>query len=142
MLNYKTLCEYINKRLSADKMNYIFIDEVQKCEGFEKAVDSLFIKKNCDVYITGSNAYLLSGELATLLSGRYIEIDMFPFLFKEYYEATKATGKSKNELFSEYLKCGSFHYAAYLDNDEKIINQYIEGIYNTILIKDVMTRKK
>lgn len=75
LLNYKALYDYISNRLSADKMNYIFIDEVQKCAGFEKVVDSLFIKKNCDVYITGSNAYLLSGELATLLSGRYVEIE-------------------------------------------------------------------
>lgn len=95
LLDYKSLYGYIAPKLSADKMNYIFIDEVQKCEGFEKAVDSLFIKKNCDVYITGSNAYLLSGELATLLSGRYIEIDMLPFSFKEYYEATKNFGQKQ-----------------------------------------------
>ena len=142
LLDYKALYGYIKEKLVPDKMNYIFIDEVQKCVGFEKAVDSLFIKKNCDVYITGSNAYLLSGELATLLSGRYIRIDMLPFSFKEYYEATKESGKSKQELFDTYLKYGSFPYVAYLENDEKIISQYIEGVYNTILIKDVATREK
>ena len=79
LLDYKALYNYITSNLVPNKNNYIFIDEVQKCSEFEKAVDSLFIKKNCDVYITGSNAYLLSGELATLLSGRYIQIDMLPF---------------------------------------------------------------
>lgn len=142
LLDYKALYDYIKDKLIPDKMNYVFIDEVQKCVGFEKAVDSLFIKKNCDVYITGSNAYLLSGELATLLSGRYIRIDMLPFSFKEYYEATKKSGKSKQELFDAYLRYGSFPYVAYLENDEKIISQYIEGVYNTILIKDVATREK
>lgn len=142
LLEYKALYNHIKSKLIPNKKNYIFIDEVQKCAGFEKAVDSLFIKKNCDVYITGSNAYLLSGELATLLSGRYVEIDMLPFSFKEYYEATKSSGKTKKELFDNYLKYGSFPYVAYLENDEKIIHQYIEGIYNTILIKDVATREK
>lgn len=142
LLDYKALYNYIKEKLVQDKMNYIFIDEVQKCSGFEKAVDSLFIKKNCDVYITGSNAYLLSGELATLLSGRFIQIDMLPFSFKEYYEATKSNGKSKMELFSSFLKHGSFPYVAYLENDEKVINQYIEGIYSTILLKGVAAREK
>ena len=139
LLDYKSLYNHIKNKLVPDKMNYVFIDEVQKCVGFEKAVDSLFIKKNCDVYITGSNAYLLSGELATLLSGRYIQIDMLPFSFKE---STKKSGKSKQELFDAYLRYGSFPYVAYLENDEKIISQYIEGVYNTILIKDVATREK
>ncbi len=142
LLDYKALYSYITSKLVSDKNNYIFIDEIQKCNGFEKAIDSLFIKKNCDVYITGSNAYLLSGELATLLSGRYIQIDMLPFSFKEYYEATKESGKSKREIFDIYLRYGSFPYVAYLEDDEKIINQYIEGIYNTILLKDVATREK
>lgn len=142
LLDYKALYDHIKSKLVPDKNNYIFIDEVQKCLGFEKAVDSLFIKKNCDVYITGSNAYLLSGELATLLSGRYVQVDMLPFSFKEYYEATKDSGKSKREIFDSYLKYGSFPYVAYLENDEKIISQYIEGIYSTILLKDVAAREK
>ncbi len=142
LLNYKALYNYITSKLVPDKNNYIFIDEVQKCSEFEKAVDSLFVKKNCDVYITGSNAYLLSGELATLLSGRYIQIDMLPFSFKEYYEATKESGENKKEIFDRYLRYGSFPYVAYLENNEKVINQYIEGIYSTILLKDVAAREK
>ena len=142
LLDYKSLYSYITSKLIPQKNNYIFIDEIQKCSEFEKAVDSLFVKKNCDVYITGSNAYLLSGELATLLSGRYIQIDMLPFSFKEYYGATKKSGKNKKEIFDNYLKYGSFPYISYLENNEKVINQYIEGVYNTILLKDVATREK
>ncbi len=142
LLDYMALYQYITSKLVPNKNNYIFIDEIQKCREFEKAVDSLFVKKNCDVYITGSNAYLLSGEIATLLSGRYIQIDMLPFSFKEYYEATKGNGKSKREIFNNYLRYGSFPYIVYLENNEKVINQYIESIYSTILLKDVVTREK
>lgn len=142
LLDFNALYSHISARLNPDKMNYIFIDEVQKCEGFEKAVDSLFIRKNCDVYITGSNAFLLSGELATLLSGRYVKIDMLPFSFKEYYTAVAKSGLTKAEIFDRYLKFGSFPYVACLDNDDKLIGQYIEGIYSTILLKDVANRAK
>mgnify|MGYP004557397063 CR=1 FL=1 len=85
--NYKELYDYINKKISDGEKYYVFLDEVQNVSEFQKAVDSLYIKKNVDVYITGSNAYLLSGELATLLSGRYIEIKMLPLSFKEYVTA-------------------------------------------------------
>ena len=85
--NYMELYNYVKEKLNKDKMNYVFIDEVQNVENFQKAVDGLFIKKNVDLYITGSNAYLLSGELSTLLSGRYVEIKMLPLSFKEYLSA-------------------------------------------------------
>lgn len=140
LLDYKLLYKYITDRLCSDKMNYIFIDEIQNCKDFEKTVDSLFIKSNCDIYITGSNAYLLSGELATLLSGRYIQIDMLPFSFAEYYEIN--SGGDKHKLFNDYLRFGSFPYVATLEGNETVIRQYIEGIYNTILIKDVARREK
>lgn len=81
--NYKQLYDYVNKKIDSNKKYYVFLDEVQNVPMFQKAVDSLYIKKNVDVYITGSNAYMLSGELATLLSGRYIEIKMLPLSFKE-----------------------------------------------------------
>ncbi|PKM93097.1 MAG: ATPase, partial [Firmicutes bacterium HGW-Firmicutes-1] len=123
------------------QITYIFIDEVQNCKNFEKAVDSLFIKEDTDVYITGSNAYMLSGELATLLSGRYITIDMLPLSFREYYEAKKDTGNSKKELFNDYMKWGSFPYLATIEKNPNVIHPYIEGIYNTILIKDIAKRE-
>ena len=101
---YKELYDYINNKLDSKKQYYIFLDEVQVIDKFEKAVDSLYIKKNVDVYITGSNAYLLSGELATLLSGRYIEIKMLPLSFKEY--VTAFDDKDYQKLFLNYMKNG------------------------------------
>jgi len=139
LLNYKSLYEYIKAKLIKDKFTYIFIDEIQQCESFEKAVDSLFIKKNVDVYITGSNANMLSGDLATLLSGRYIEIAMLPLSFSEYLEF--GTEKNIRISFNDYLKYGSFPYVAVLNKKDEIVNTYIDGIYNTILIKDVVTRE-
>ena len=101
--DYKELYDYIKARLISDKMNYVFLDEVQNVPEFQRAVDSLYIKKNVDVYITGSNAYLLSGELATLLSGRYIEIKMLPLSFKEYVSAFP-NNNNYYQLFLEYMR--------------------------------------
>lgn len=145
LLNYKALHNYVTDRLCKNKYTYVFIDEVQECPQFEKAVDSLFIKKNVDVYITGSNAHMLSGELATLLSGRYVEIGMLPLSFAEYLDF--AGDDNIRAKFNEYLKNGSFPYAAIisaegkLKKDNNIVRSYIDGIYNTILIKDVAKRE-
>ncbi len=141
LLDYKVLYKYIKDRLCIGKYTYIFIDEVQNCEQFEKAVDSLFIKDNTDIYITGSNAYMLSGELATLLSGRYVTVGMLPFSFAEYLLANDTTIKSKKEHFNDYLRFGAFPYLASLSKDEPIIENYLEGIYNTILLKDIAKRE-
>lgn len=137
--DYMSLYNYINDNLKPNKKNYVFIDEVQKIEEFQKAVDSLYIKKNVDLYITGSNANLLSSELATLLSGRYIEIKMLPLSFKEYKEAFK--GLNNDELYQKYISYGSFPYTINLDTEDDV-SMYISSIYNDIIIKDVMTRKK
>ena len=138
--DYEQLYAYIKKLVLPNQMNYIFIDEVQNIKDFQKAVDSLFVLDNCDIYITGSNAYLLSGELATLLSGRYVEIKMLPLSFKEYLsffpEQTDLIRKYNN-----YLQNSSFPYTLYLAGKSEII-AYLEGIYNTILVKDIVTRKK
>ena len=139
LLDYKVLYDHLVKKLQKDKMTYIFLDEVQKVNGFEKAVDSLYIKKDVDVYITGSNSYMLSGELATLLSGRYVEIKMLPFSFKEYVEAQD--GKNTDSLFAEYMRCGSFPYIASMSDKEEKADTYIEGIYNTVIIKDIEERQ-
>ena len=141
LLDYKNLYSYVKERLCKDQTTYIFIDEVQNCNNFEKAVDSLFIKPNTDVYITGSNAYMLSGELATLLSGRYITIDMLPLSFREYFEANQDLAQSKQVLFNDYIKVGSFPYLANKGKNPNVVNPYIEGIYNTILIKDIAKRE-
>jgi len=139
LLDYKALYDYFNSRLCKDKFTYIFIDEVQQCPHFEKAVDSLFIKMNVDVYITGSNAHMLSGELATLLSGRYIEISLLPLSFAEYAELT--ADNSINSMFNSYLRYGSFPYISQLEKDDNIIRTYLDGVYNTILIKDIAGRE-
>ena len=127
------------KRNGFSKKYYIFIDEVQKIDGFQKAVDSLYIKKNVDLYITGSNANLLSSELATLLSGRYIEVKMLPLSFKEYKEAYEDL--NNEELYQKYISLGSLPYTTSLDTEDDV-SMYLSSVYNDIIIKDVMTRKK
>lgn len=136
--DYMSLYNYINENLNSKKKNYIFIDEVQKIEEFQKAVDSLYINKNVDLYITGSNASLLSSELATLLSGRYIEIKMMPLSFKEYKSAFD--NYTNDELYQKYISYGSLPYITNFDNEDDA-SLYISSIYNDIIIKDVMTRK-
>lgn len=138
--DYKTLYNYIKERLHPAEMTYIFLDEVQLVEDFQKAVDSLQVKENTDIYISGSNAYLLSGELATLLSGRYVEINMLPLSFAEFCELK--SGEDKDLLFAEYMKNGGLPYVSKLDNDDEKINMYLEGIYNTIIVKDIEERQK
>lgn len=144
LLDYKSLYNYIKERLCKGKYTYVLIDEVQQCPNFEKAVDSLFIKKDVDVYITGSNAYMLSGELATLLSGRFIQISMLPLSFGEHMEMLTETGMqlaNPKEEFNLYMRYGSFPYVHFLEKDDAIVKTYLDGIYNTILIKDVAQRE-
>lgn len=139
--DYKTLYEYIIPKLNPDKMNYIFLDEIQHVDQFERAVDSLFIKKNVDVYITGSNAYFMSGELATLLSGRYIELKMLPLSFNEYCIG-ETSNKSTGDKYKSYLVNSSFPYTVQLGDNRKVIVEYLQGLYNTVILKDVIARYK
>lgn len=139
LTDYRTLYGYVSERLCPDKMNYIFLDEIQMVTDFQKAVDSLYIRANVDLYITGSNAYMLSGELATLLSGRYVEIRMLPLSFKEYWEL-KGEGE-KDSQFSEYMRFGGLPYIATLSDPTSMADAYLEGIYNTIIIKDIELRQ-
>ena len=143
LLDYKALYENIKSKLDSKKMNYIFLDEVQFCSNFQKAVDSLYNKKNVDIYLTGSNSDLLSSEIATLLSGRYITIDMQPFSFPEYIKSRKENKMPVDNLekcFSDYVRYGSLPFTVQLKNDERNINQYLNGVYNTILLKDISAR--
>lgn len=137
--NYKDLYNYVMEKIGDSGKYYVFLDEVQNVKEFQKAVDGLYIKKNVDVYITGSNAYLLSGELATLLSGRYIEIRMLPLSFREYRDYFGVSGDEK--LYLKYVNNSSFPYALKLD-DEGEVDDYLDSIYNTIIVKDILTRKK
>lgn len=139
LLDYKVLYKYINDRLQSNKMNYIFLDEIQKVESFEKVVDSLYIKDNVDIYITGSNSYMLSGDLATLLTGRYVEISLLPFSFKEFLEVNKV---EREQGFTQYLKIGGMPYVAQMNQDYEKIDMYLEGIYNTVIVKDIEDRQR
>jgi len=137
--DYKELYNYINNKLDLEKQYYVFLDEVQNVSKFQKAVDGLYIKKNVDVYITGSNAYLLSGELATLLSGRYIEIKMLPLSFKEYVSAFDNT--NYHQLFLNYMKNGGMPgNISILKTNPNDIDKYLDGIFSTIVYKDIMAR--
>lgn len=138
LLNFRVLYDYIINRLESDKMTYVFLDEIQAVPDFQKAVDSLFIKNNVDIYITGSNAYMMSGELATLLSGRYIELKMLPLSFCEYAELI---GKDYKTAWTSFFKNGAMPYASILE-DSDIRREYLSGIYNTVLLKDVVARNK
>lgn len=139
--NYMDLYNYVKERLNKDKKTYVFIDEVQNIDDFQKAIDGLYINKNIDLYITGSNAYLLSGELATLISGRYIEIKMLPLSFKEYLSAFDEN-VDKQEKLLDYFKYGSLPQTVQLFKiDPDLIEGYLDGVFSTIIYKDVMKRK-
>ena len=152
LTDYKKLYEYIKSKMIGDKKNYIFLDEIQHVDKFEKVVDSLFIKENTDLYMTGSNAYFMSSELATLLSGRYIELKMLPLSFKEYYQAKLEYEKLEQkenrilktliQYYNEYIVNSSFPYTLQLDSDLKNIHEYLSGIYNSVLLKDIVARLK
>ena len=136
--DYKDLYEYIDSKLIKNKQNYVFIDEVQKVIDFQKACDSLYIKKNVDLYITGSNSKLLSGKLATLLSGRYVEIKMLPLSFKEYISYVGENDIQKK--YVDYITKSSFPYTLMLNN-AKDIKMYLDGLYNTVIVNDIAERK-
>lgn len=139
LCDYKKLYEYIKARLSSDKTTYIFLDEIQKVPYFEKVVDSLYVKQETDIYITGSNAYMLSGDLATLLSGRYVEISMLPLSFAEYLQVNS---KDKDSAFADYMRYGGMPFIATAEKTEEKITTYLEGIYNTVIVKDIEDRQK
>ena len=141
LTDYKKLYTYLKKRLVKDKMTYIFLDEVHHINQFPKVVDSLYIKKNIDIYITGSNAYMLSSEIATIISGRYVQIEMLPLSFKEYVESTGDMNE-RGIKYTEYLENSSFPYTLELKGQPSEIRDYLEGIYNTIVVKDIVNRKK
>ena len=138
--NHKQLYHFVNDRILPDKKMYIFLDEVQRVKDFQKAVDSLYVKKNCDVYITGSNAHLLSGELATLLSGRYVEIQMLPLSFKEYVSFF-SNNNNLERLYANYIQYSAFPYALEIE-DRKNRRLYLQSIYDTIVLKDIIARKR
>ena len=140
LLTFRALYEHINSLYKENMQNFVLIDEVQMCEDFEKAINGLHASEKYDIYITGSNAYFMSGELATLLSGRYVELKMLPLSFKEYVSAFDGS-KSLEELYNSYLYNSSFPYTVGMTN-RRNIHAYLDGIFNTIVLNDIVQRKK
>ena len=138
LLDYKKLYAHLKARLVSGKKTYIFLDEIQKVVAFEKVVDSLYVKPDVDIYITGSNAYMLSGDLATLLTGRYVEIKMLPLSFREFLAVTKL---DKERGFAEFMRTGGLPYLAVMDRTPQKVETYLEGIYNTVIVKDIEDRQ-
>ena len=136
--DYRKLYSYLKNRLCERKKTYIFLDEIQKVPSFEKVVDSLYVKPDVDICITGSNAYMLSGDLATLLTGRYVEIKMLPLSFKEYLQIT---GTDQDRGLAEYMRNGGLPYIAVMDRTQEKVEIYLEGIYNTVIVKDIEDRQ-
>ena len=134
----RKLYSYLKNRLCERKKTYIFLDEIQKVPSFEKIVDSLYVKPDVDIYIAGSNAYMLSGDLATLLTGRYVEIKMLPLSFKEYLQIT---GTDQDRGLAEYMRNGGLPYIAVMDRTQEKVEIYLEGIYNTVIVKDIEDRQ-
>ncbi len=138
LLDYRKLYAYLKKQMITGQKTYIFLDEIQKVPSFEKVVDSLYVKPDVDIYMTGSNAYMLSGDLATILTGRYVEIKMLPLSFKEFLEITET---KEDRGFAEYMQDGGLPYVAMMDRTPDKVETYLEGIYNTVIVKDIEDRQ-
>lgn len=138
LLDYKILYRHIKEHLCPDRKNYIFLDEVQMVKEYQKAVDSLTLRPDIDIYLTGSNAYMLSGEIATLLSGRYVELSILPLSFAEY---SSAQSISVEHSYRSYISETSFPYGLHLSGTDAI-REYMSGLYNTIVLKDIVARRK
>lgn len=138
LLDYKKLYYYLKEHLAEKQTTYIFLDEIQNVADFEKAVDSLYVKPDVDIYITGSNSYMLSGDLATLLTGRYVEIKMLPLSFREFLTLT---GMDTQQGLAEYMQNGGLPYIAVMDRTREKTDLYLEGIYNTVIVKDIEERQ-
>lgn len=137
--DYHKLYQHLTGHLQPDTMNYIFLDEVQNVSSFEKVVDSLYLRPDVDLYLTGSNAYFLSGELATLLSGRYVEYQLLPLSFAEYCQSSKAKGKTPAQNYREYISTSALPYALTLSEPD-LLTDYLRGTYSTIVLKDIVAR--
>ena len=138
---YHALHEYIVERLIPETLMYVFLDEVQHVPQFEKVVGSLFIKPNVDIYITGSNAYFMSSGIATLLTGRYVQVEMLPLSFKEFHSAYSQQNLSDMDIYNLYIEHSSFPRLVHVEDDESI-DEYLESILNTVILKDIVTRLK
>ena len=137
--DHKSLYNYVKDRINKNRM-YLLLDEVQNIENWEKTINSFKVDFNIDIYLTGSNAYLLSSELSTLLSGRYLEIKMYPLSFKEYLLFNSYDNNNLEEKFNEYLKYGGLPAITTIKNNDELTLSYLNDIYNSIVKKDIIDR--
>lgn len=137
--NYQALNSYVEEHYISSKNNYLFIDEVQMCEGFELALNSLHASEKYDIYVTGSNAFLLSSDLATLFTGRTFSIKLFPFSLREYMDYFEKS--DVHEAFVEYRKIGGMS-GAYVYNDEESRVRYLNDVFDTLVIRDIVQKYK
>lgn len=135
------LHDFVKERMAPDKMTYVFFDEIQHVRDWQEVIDSLHLRDNLDIYITGSNAYLLSSEISTLIAGRYVEIRMLPLSFKEFVLATNGEDNLP-KAYLGYIESTAFPYGLELQNQPRELRDYLEGIYNTVVVKDLAARKK
>ena len=136
----KALHDYLKSKLLPGKTVFFFLDEIQHVRDFQRVIDSLYIRNGADIYLTGSNGSMLSSDLATVLTGRYVEIKMLPLSFSEFVAGSRQN-LSRTEHYQRFLEIGSFPYALQLPNSEAV-RTYYEGVFNTILLKDLMMRFK
>jgi len=139
--DYRELYKVIKKKMPKRGKYYVFLDELQQVENWEKAVNSLRAETDAEICITGSNAWLLSSEIATLLSGRYVEIHLLPLSFKEFIDFGKFPRRTpKTEIFNQYLRLGGFPNIHALPKDNETVYDFLNGIYNTVIVKDILSR--
>lgn len=136
IINYRTFYDHIHNQIRQGRY-YLLLDEIQVVEHWEKAIASFQVDFDCDIYITGSNAFLMSSELATLLAGRYVEIHVFPLSFKEYISHQQ---EDPQILFRDYVKYGGFPGLIEFEKREDLAKNYLDGIYNTVVVKDILSR--
>ena len=140
--DYRALYEYINERIIPSKKMYLFLDEIQHVPSFERVVDNFFVQDNVDIYITGSNAYFMSSDMATLLTGRYVQIEMLPLSYKEYVDAYSESGLSRMVLYEKYVSEGSFPGLLHMSENWQGRQDYLQGLFNTVVLKDIVDRLK
>ncbi len=140
LLEAKTLHNYIDERIIENRKMYLFLDEIQNVKDYQRVVNSFYLNEKMDIYMTGSNSYMLSGELATLLTGRYVQIEMLPFSFSEFVEIN-GYGDNLERAYQRYIETSSFPYAFQLSYELNQVSDYLKSLYNTVVLKDIVARK-
>lgn len=140
LLEAKALHAYIDERIIDNEKMYLFLDEIQNVKDYQRVVNSFYLNDKVDIYMTGSNSYMLSGELATLLTGRYVQIDMLPFSFSEFVEIN-GYGDNLDRAYQHYIDTSSFPYVFQLNYELNQVSDYLKSLYNTVVLKDIVARK-